>query len=207
MNKKIMSIAIIGLIGVSLLSTGLVKNNVFASTNGNKRKVEFSKEENDNLNLTNVKVKLTKDDVVKLVLNKYKEGKVEKVKLDDEEGNIVYEVDMILNGVEYDIDIDASNGNILKDEVDDYDHDSTKPRKEDDEDKEQASLKQLAKITLDQAKSIVMDKYKDGVITEVDLDNEDGNIVYEVEVNAKDGVHDIEVDAVNGKILVDELDD
>ncbi|WP_053242473.1 PepSY domain-containing protein [Clostridium sp. DMHC 10] len=233
MNKKIVSIALTGLLGVTLLSTGLVKNNVFASTIGNKTETEVSKEKSDDSNLTNVKVKLTKDDVSKLILNKYKDSKISNIHLEDEDGNVVYGVNLIITGSEHDIKIDANSGNILKDEVDNQNSEKSseetdKNKEENDlsykssvqitdnkdiaenktkdlENKEEASLKGLAKITADQVKTIISNKYKEGIVTKVALENENGNVVYGVKVNAKDGVHDIKVDAGNGNILIDQI--
>ena len=169
-----------------------------------KQKQKSLKSKNDS-NLTNIKEKLTEDDVTKLVLNKYKSGTVQSVNLEYEDGKLVYEVEMIVDGIEHDIDIDANSGNILEDEIDD--HDLTETSEEANENKEEDNLKQLAKITVDQVKIIVSNKYKDGTIVEVDLENENGNIVYEVEVITKDGVHDIIIDAENGNILFDEIDE
>jgi hypothetical protein len=42
MNKKIVLIALTGLLGGTLLSTGLVKNDVFVSTISNKTEMEVS---------------------------------------------------------------------------------------------------------------------------------------------------------------------
>jgi len=233
MNKKIVSIALTGLLGVTLLSTGLVKNNVFASTIGNKTETEVTKEKSDNSNLTNVKGKLTKDDVSKLILNKYKDSKIFNIHLEDEDGNVVYGVSLIITGSEHDIKIDANSGNILKDEVDNQNSeksseetDKNKEEKDlsykssvqitdnkdivenqtkDSKNNEEASLKGLTKITADQVKTIISNKYKEGIVTKVALENEDGNVVYGAEVNVKDGVHNIKVDAGNVNILNDQI--
>ncbi len=57
-------------------------------------------------------------------------------------------------------------------------------------------LKKLAKVTASQAKEIARSRFK-GTIKQVDLENEDGNVIWSVEI----GKHELSIDAGNGKIL------
>ena len=57
-------------------------------------------------------------------------------------------------------------------------------------------LKKLAKVTAEQAKKIALGRFK-GVVKQIDLENEDGNLIWSVEV----GKHELAIDAGNGKIL------
>lgn len=57
-------------------------------------------------------------------------------------------------------------------------------------------LLKLAKITKQQAKAIASAKFK-GKFGAVDLENEDGDLIWSVEV----GRHELAIDAGNGKIL------
>ncbi len=57
-------------------------------------------------------------------------------------------------------------------------------------------LKKLAKVTAEQAKQIARSRFK-GTIKQVDLENEDGNVIWSVEI----GKHELSIDAGNGKIL------
>jgi uncharacterized membrane protein YkoI len=74
---------------------------------------------------------------------------------------------------------------------------------------ESAQLAPLAKITADDAKKIAIgavDVNIVGEVTDVELENEDGNVVYAVEFT-KNGVEtDVKLDAGNGKILKIESD-
>ncbi len=65
---------------------------------------------------------------------------------------------------------------------------------------EAASLQALAKITPEQAKAAALEAVP-GTVVKVDLDNENGNVVYSVEVKATDGVHELKIDAGNGTVL------
>ena len=81
--------------------------------------------------------------------------------------------------------------------------------KEVSEAQESASLAKAAKITEDDAKKIAtgaVDKNAVGEITQVELENEDGNVLYSVEFT-KDGIEtDVKIDAGNGKVLATESD-
>ena len=74
---------------------------------------------------------------------------------------------------------------------------------------ESLQLAALAKITEDDAKAIalnVVDTKKVGEITDVTIENEDGNAVYAVEFT-KDGVEtDVRIDINTGKIIKIERD-
>ena len=59
-----------------------------------------------------------------------------------------------------------------------------------------ARLLKMAKITKEQAKTIASRKFK-GKFAAVDLENEDGNLIWSVEI----GSHELAIDAGNGKIL------
>ena len=74
---------------------------------------------------------------------------------------------------------------------------------------ESTQLTPLAKITSEEAKGIAIgavDLALVGEVTDVELENEDGNIVYAVEFT-KDGIEtDVKIDADNGKVLKVESD-
>lgn len=65
---------------------------------------------------------------------------------------------------------------------------------------EAAGLQALAKITPDQAKAAALQAVP-GTASKVELDNENGNLVYSVEVKTANGDVDVKVDAGNGTIL------
>ncbi|WP_034629881.1 PepSY domain-containing protein [Desulfotruncus alcoholivorax] len=65
---------------------------------------------------------------------------------------------------------------------------------------ESNALKQLAKITAEQARASAM-KAVPGQVNKVSLDNENGNVVYSVEIKTVKGTTDVKIDAGNGKVL------
>jgi len=71
---------------------------------------------------------------------------------------------------------------------------------------EAARYQRLARITADQARSAALAAVP-GTATSVELENEDGNLVYGVTVKAASGERDVKVDAGNGKVLHIEQDE
>jgi uncharacterized membrane protein YkoI len=70
-----------------------------------------------------------------------------------------------------------------------------------------AALAALAKITPDQAKAAALAAVP-GAAGKVELENENGNVVFGVEVTTASGSKmDVKVDAGNGKVLAQETDD
>ncbi|MDK2794277.1 MAG: hypothetical protein PWP75_906 [Caldanaerobacter sp.] len=70
----------------------------------------------------------------------------------------------------------------------------------DNEAQESAQLSSLAKITPDEAKAAAL-KVVPGTVEKVSLDNENGYLVYSVEIKTNSGVVDVKVDAGNGAVL------
>jgi len=69
------------------------------------------------------------------------------------------------------------------------------------------ALAGLAKITADEARAAALAAVP-GTAEEVELENENGNVVYGVEITDSSGAtYDVKVDAGNGTILAQEADD
>jgi uncharacterized membrane protein YkoI len=71
----------------------------------------------------------------------------------------------------------------------------------------QAELAKQAKITEEAATKTALEKVP-GTVNKVEIEDEDGHVVYDVEINAKDGSkQSVKVDAQTGKIVKVELED
>ena len=140
---------------------------------------------------------ITEQEATKIALEKVP-GTVNEVELENEDGLIVYEFEIVgEDGSEQDLDVDAKTGEIVKVEADDDEND----------DFSQADLAKQAKITKDEASENALEQVP-GTVTEVELDDENGLVVYDVEINAEDGTQQsVEVDAKTGKIVNVELED
>jgi hypothetical protein len=73
-------------------------------------------------------------------------------------------------------------------------------------DADAATLASLARITEEQAQAAAL-KQVPGTVVKTELDNENGNLVYSVEIQTATGEHDVKVDAGNGRVLLVEADD
>ncbi|MFD0958235.1 PepSY domain-containing protein [Paenibacillus chungangensis] len=154
-------------------------------------------------------------------------GKVESVELEDEGDRLYYEVEIERAGTEIEVMIDAYSGKSLGTKVDD-DQDDNDDRDDDNDNRDDAndrddkqSVQQEKKaepvkkaavaskaVTAEQAAAIAA-AHVGGTIIEVERDEDDGRIVYEVELKINGGTAEVEVAAATGKILeVDkDLDD
>lgn len=83
--------------------------------------------------------------------------------------------------------------------------DTDEKENSDNEVEESKTLKSMAKISEEQAKAAAL-KVIPGKVTEISLDNEDGNVVYSVEVKTTKNVVEVKVDAGNGQVLAQEND-
>ncbi|HBB87640.1 MAG TPA: peptidase M4 [Blastocatellia bacterium] len=70
---------------------------------------------------------------------------------------------------------------------------------------ESERLKGLARITPDQASAAALAQVP-GTVKKVELENEDGNVVYGVEIKTANGDSDVKVDAGDGRVLHVEKD-
>ncbi|HYR77406.1 MAG TPA: PepSY domain-containing protein [Pyrinomonadaceae bacterium] len=70
---------------------------------------------------------------------------------------------------------------------------------------ESERLKNLARITPEQASAAALAQVP-GTVKKVELENEDGNVVYGVEIKTADGQSDVKVDAGDGRVLHVEKD-
>jgi len=69
----------------------------------------------------------------------------------------------------------------------------------------QASLQKEAKITMTQAEKAALAK-EAGKIQEKELEREKGRLIYSFDIKMKDGVHEVNVDAVTGEIVEDTVE-
>lgn len=124
-----------------------------------------------------------------------------KINLDIEDRKMIYEVEFMLENIEYDFDIDALNGNVLYVDKENEIHEGG------------TLTTDSNTIGKEQAKQLVFDHAK---VTEsqiqnfrIELDKENNMMVYEIEFTVGNLEYDYEVDAQKGLIIhakVDNID-
>ncbi|BAQ09734.1 PepSY domain-containing protein [Sporosarcina sp. FSL W7-1349] len=173
----------------------------------------------DDQSTTNADGKLLTEEKAIRIAKEKADGTLKKIKLDDDDGRVVYELEIRDDQFEYDIELDAVTGEIVKFEKErEYkakaaakptttaapvEHTLTvaEPKKSDNN----AAVKTNQKssmITMEQAVAIAKQKAA-GKVTDSELD--DG--VYEIEIENGDTEYDFEIDAFSGAILSFEQDD
>lgn len=127
-----------GILGLSLIGIVALANDI--ETKDNKKEIDIkssiqikgdvSEQEEKN------SAKIDAKDVVN-ILNKEQSGKIIKIDLENEDGNLVYKAEVLNDNQVIDFTIDAGNGKILNQEIDksDNDHDKEENDDEDENDK------------------------------------------------------------------------
>lgn len=131
-------------------------------------------------------------DEVKEIALAEREGHIDDIELETDDGYTYYEVEIENRDAEYDIYIEAYTGEVLKVEIDDNDSRHNK------------ALENI--ISSEDAKKIAVETVG-GKVIELELDEDDHHYEYEIELKTKYGEVEMTIDAVTGRILEQELDD
>lgn len=107
-----------------------------------------------------------------------------------------YEIELINNGVEHEVKIDASTGKVLK----------TKQEQLDQEDIAEYNAMKQAQITLTQAMQKATQSVN-GKIIEAEFDFDNGIPAYEIEIAKGMQIHKLVIDSTNGQVISSQLDD
>jgi len=122
-----------------------------------------------------------------------------KASLDWEDGKAVYEVEFCAGNKEYDYELDAVTGKVLKKDFDCDDYDWNP----------QGGQQQAPSgvITRDRAKEIALTRLPGATVRKCELDYDDGRWEYELELWKGGQEYECTIDASTGKILKWEMDD
>ena len=119
----------------------------------------------------------------------------------------IYDIEFIADGKEWDYEINAKNGQIMSfdSELEDDDEVIFDTSKDND------NTSKADRISASEAKKIALDhagfSESDVIFAKVELDNDDGRYVYEVEFIKGRFEYDYEIDATSGNIIEHEKDD
>lgn len=150
---------------------------------------------------------ITKEEAISVALKEVA-GKVGDTELEDEDGTVVYGVEVTDDqGNQQDVKVDAKTGKVLKVEANDENEEEGDKDEEVSDKLEQQKLEKEAKISAKESITIAL-KEINGQVTETELEDEDGTVVYGVEITDNQGKkHDVKIDAKTGKVLKVEDDD
>lgn len=142
---------------------------------------------------------LTLDEAQKIALAEV-DGKVVKAIEETDDGRNYYEFDIIANNQLHELEVDASNGKITKNEInDDYVPSTTETNNQNNT---QATI-----ITSEEAQKIAMDRVgNNGYLVKCELDTDDGIQKYEIEIKNGRIEYEIDINASSGEIIKYEED-
>jgi len=159
-----------------------------------------------------VEPKLSEEDVQQMVTDQY-EGTITELELDKEWGKAVYEVEVHANGMEYDLKLDADTGEVIVEDQEKANHDDKVHPQESQSAAESNNKGSDGKgnsgadlINIERVKEIALNEF-DGTITDLELDDDDGRFIYEIEVRNGEKEAEFEIDAQTEEILELDIDD
>ena len=124
---------------------------------------------------------------------------VKEIHLDRENGRMVYEGEIYYNGQEYEFDIDAVTGDIVKWKVDGVSNNSGYVNN---------NVNNSQTITMEKAKSIALAQVpgaNQSHFGKIDLDYDYGRAVYEIEIFYNNSKYEFDIDASTGEIVGTEV--
>lgn len=137
---------------------------------------------------TNDSGRISQQEAEQIALKKVPGATVKKIKLEKDDGRWQYEGELITDTAEYDFEIDAATGAIVK-----WEQENKTPKT--------TAAQAKETISAEKARSIVLAKAPGAEIVELELDRDDGRMTYEGEAY-KDGMeYEFELDAYTGAIL------
>ncbi len=129
-------------------------------------------------------------------------GTINEIEVETENGQAVYEAEVVIDGKEVDIEVTA-DGTVLGKEADDEGDDADDADdEEDDEDEVQVSLAEVPEAV----KATILKEAGGAEIKEIEKETEDGQVIYSAEAIIGGQETDIEV-APDGTLLGKEVED
>src|SRR5699024_9600106 len=171
---------------------------------------------------------LTNTEIKNLVSEQYP-GEIAEPELKIDANQPVYEIDVTDDQTVYGLKLDGHSGevlNIVKKEVKKKPATTKKPKKEKEvsekpkEPKEQEKPKEEPKeqakdkekeapktvLSVEEVSKIALQQFS-GEIDEIELDEENGRLIYEIEIERGEQEAEIEIDAYTGEVIVIEIDE
>ncbi|MBD1383555.1 PepSY domain-containing protein [Metabacillus arenae] len=147
---------------------------------------------------------VTVEKAKEIALNKTNGGTISELETEKDDRAAKYEIEVHKDGKEFSLDILKENGEIVKFEEDDRDNNDDDDRDEDDNEEQVQSSN--VKVSSEEAVKIALKKVP-GTVNEVELDEDDGFYVYEIEIDSdKNEKADVDINAENGKVVKVDFD-
>ena len=139
---------------------------------------------------------VTPQDAAEIAVEAHPETRVYEIELERSHGATVWEVNVVSDDGRYEVEVEASSGDVVSDREKSHDH----------LDKYNSRL-DAATITYTEALEIMDDAHPGARLGEMELDDEDGAVVWEIELVTPDKVeYDLVIHAGTGEVLENERD-
>ncbi|MGE6896459.1 PepSY domain-containing protein [Priestia flexa] len=143
---------------------------------------------------------ISEEQAKEIALEQTNGGNITKMSVDTDDRTKKYEFDIVNGEFEYDVDIDFNSGKVVEFDQERLDSD-------DDDDRDDGISIEEAKLSLEEAKKLAL-KEQAGTIVETELDRDDNQLRYEIEIHTDDNHEvNVDIDALNGNVLNVEWDD
>lgn len=143
---------------------------------------------------------ISEEQAKEIALEQTNGGNITKMSVDTDDRTKKYEFDIVNGEFEYDVNIDFNSGKVVEFDQERLDSD-------DDDDRDDGISIEEAKLSLEEAKKLAL-KEQAGTIVETELDRDDNQLRYEIEIHTDDNHEvNVDIDAMNGNVLNVEWDD
>lgn len=148
--------------------------------------------------------KLSREEVKEIIQVEYP-GAITEFDLEKENGRVVYDMEIKGENVKYDLEVDADTGEVLEVKEKSYKNNKEQAVKTENKIENNTENNTENIISVKEAEEIAQKEFS-GTVTEIELDEDDGRYVYEVELREGAQEADMEIDAITGKILELDID-
>jgi uncharacterized membrane protein YkoI len=164
---------------------------------------------------------------IREIINTQYPGEITEITLQKDTQSAVYEVLLEYDGNAYTLSVDGNTGEVIEmheeelpdpqqgeafeenREVDEQRQEDTDEQAQEDTEKEELTEASdrggSSVIDTEEAQRIALNEF-DGTVTSLELDEEDGRLIYEIEIERDNQEAEIELDALTGEILVISID-
>ncbi|WEZ08553.1 PepSY domain-containing protein [Priestia flexa] len=145
---------------------------------------------------------ISEEQAKEIALEQTNGGNITKMSVDTDDRTKKYEFDIVNGEFEYDVDIDFNSGKVVE-----FDQERLDSDDDGDDDRDDGISIEEAKLSLEEAKKLAL-KEQAGTIVETELDRDDNQLRYEIEIHTDDNHEvNVDIDAMNGNVLNVEWDD
>lgn len=147
-----------------------------------------------------------------LALKQVPDAIITDMELDKENGELVYEIELYKDGYEYDLILNAATGEKIflashRDAWDDddysynWEHHSDHHSSHDSHSSHHGQSSRTPSISAEQARKLLLEKVPGAAVKELELDFDDGRLIYEGELRKGNMEYEFEMDADTGAFL------